>query len=86
MTYFVRIEGSLKDFKKSKCFLGGFLEGACKGFLVKTGFLEGFLEGSVSLKALRRCSEGRNTSFCRARPPSRAVLRQYSRNSRPPVS
>ena len=62
----------LRRFFNSKCFLEGFLEGACKGCSVKTRFLEGFLEGSVSYKALRRCLEGRNTSFRRVRPPSRA--------------
>ena len=62
----------LRRFSNSKRFLEGFLEGACRGFSVKTRFLEGFLEGSFSWKALRRCLEGRNTSFRRVRPPSRA--------------
>ena len=49
----------LRRFFKSKCFLEGFLEGTCRGFQ---------LEGSVLEKALRRCLEGRNTSFRRVRP------------------
>ena len=55
---------------KNKCFL--------EGFLVKARFLEGFLEGRVFLKALRRCLEGRNKSFRRVRPPSRAPHFQES--------
>ena len=62
----------LRRFYNSKCFLEGFLEGVSKGFS-KDKFLrrvlrrERFIEG-----ALRRCLEGRNTSFRRVRPPSRA--------------
>ena len=58
----------LRRFSNSKCFLEGFLDGTYKGF--QKG--QGFLEGSILWKALRRCSEGRNTFFCRVRPPSRA--------------